>query len=89
MIRITSILSALTVLLPYSVIAPFATTTSNPVSVTWLSPVAGSTISNVITLSASAVSLAGPIHRVEYYVDGIMVSVVTNKLPPPGMLEIQ
>lgn len=79
------LLLALTV----GVLAPFATTTSNPVSVELLSPVAGSTVSNIITLSANATSLAGPIHHVNFYVNGILVGSVTNKLPPPGMLEVQ
>lgn len=89
MTRLASILAALTVLLPYSLVAPFATTSSNPVTCELLTPVSGSTVSNIITLSATATSLAGPIHHVDFFVNGVLIGSVTNKLPPPGMLEIQ
>lgn len=60
-----------------------SSSTPSPVTVTMLSPVAGSTVSNTITLSADASSLAGPIMRVEFYVDGQLVGTVTNRPPSP------
>lgn len=95
MTRLAPILAAMTFLLPYGLVAPFATTPSNPVSVELLSPVAGSTVSNVITLSANATSLAGPIARVEFYVTdnttGIktLIGIVTNRPPSPQNLQVQ
>jgi len=46
---------------------------TGPVSIQLTSPSAGQVVSNTITLTASASSTMGPIQRVEYYVDGVLV----------------
>lgn len=59
-----------------------------PVSVTLNSPADGSTVSGTITLSASASSLAGPIVKVEFYRDGILIATAyrSNYPAAPGAL---
>jgi hypothetical protein len=61
---------------------------ANPVSVQMLSPLAGSTVSNTITLSASASSSAAPIWKVEFYMDDHLVGTVTNKIASPGNFQV-
>lgn len=52
--------------------------TNNPVTVTMISPAPGSTVRGVITVSATASSLAGPISKVEFYCDGKLFTVINN-----------
>jgi hypothetical protein len=61
---------------------------SNPVSVSLVSPIDGSTVSNTVTLTANASSTMGPIVRVEFYVDGALVAVGTNPIAPPSGLRL-
>lgn len=65
-----------------------APVTQNGITLELLSPIAGSTVSNTITLSANASSLAGPITKVEFYVDGVLVGISTNKFAKPGDLTV-
>jgi len=63
--------------------------TDNPVSVELLTPVNGSTVSGVIELTATASSTAGPITKVEFYRDGILIGTAYNYLPaPPGGVKV-
>lgn len=66
---------------------------TNPVTVTMVSPVAGSKVSGVIKLQANASSLAGPITRVEFYCDGKLIGCVdSNNVPmllPPNNLNLR
>lgn len=57
----------------------------NPTTVTLLSPVAGSTVSNTITLSATASSSAAPISRVEFYMDDKLVGTIYNAQTPKNL----
>lgn len=50
----------------------------NPVTVQMLTPIPNSTVSNTITLTVDASSLAGPIARVDFFVDGAKFDSVTN-----------
>lgn len=67
---------------------PSRSATNNGVTVELVSPAPGSVVSNTITLTANASSLAGPIQRVEFYVDGKLISTVTNKFAAPGDLYV-
>jgi len=64
----------------------------SPITVTMVSPVNGSTVSNTIDLT-SLVSTTGPypITKVEFYRDGLLVATVTNKsiVAPPTNLKVQ
>ena len=62
--------------------------TQNGVTVELISPVAGATVGGNITLYANASSLAGPITRVEFYVDGVLVGTSTNRTPAPDNLRV-
>lgn len=52
---------------------------STAVTVNMTSPSNGSTVSNTIQLTATAVSTSAPIHHVEFYVDGVLFQTVTNQ----------
>lgn len=56
-----------------------APVTQNGITVELWSPTAGSTVSNTITVSADASSLAGPIAKVEFFCDGVLFKTVTNR----------
>ena len=62
---------------------------NSDVSVAITSPVVGSVVSNTITLSANATSLAGKIQRVEHYIDGKLFATITNRFDPPGVVKVQ
>jgi hypothetical protein len=56
----------------------------NPVTITLDSPLAGSVVSNTITLRATAGSSVAPISRVEFYCDGKLIGIVnSNNVPIP------
>ena len=67
--------------------------TNGPVTVELLTPVAGSTVSNTITLTARASSTAAPITKVEFWdvFNGVhtLIATVTNfesvPAPPKGL----
>lgn len=61
-----------------------AAVTQNGVTVDLLFPAPGSVVSNTITLTAEASSLAGPIAKVEFYVDGKLIGTATNRFAAPG-----
>lgn len=62
----------------------------NPVSVSLLWPVNGSTSGVPVQLAAIASSSAAPVVKVEFYRDGILVATVfTPTSPPPADLRIQ
>lgn len=54
--------------------------TTSPVTVEWVSPTNGSTVSGTIMLGVRASSLAAPIQRVEFYRDGALIATVTNTM---------
>lgn len=62
----------------------------SPVTVEWVTPTNGSTVSGTIMLGVRASSLAAPIQRVEFYRDGILIGVVTNTMLAnvPGNLRV-
>lgn len=64
---------------------------NNAVSVAWVFPAPGTTISNTVALEVTASSSTAPIARVEFYdvftsTNGVtttnFIGVVTNKFPP-------
>jgi len=76
-------------------LTPAAADTGNPVVVEWITPFNGATVSNTITLTASAGSAAAPIARVEFYdvftdTNGVkttnLFAVRTNTSPTPQNL---
>ena len=54
-----------------------------PVTVTLVSPTNGAIVSNTITLSAVASSVMGPITKVEFYRDGVLIKTVYSKPEAP------
>lgn len=63
---------------------------TSPVTVEVLYPKNGATISNTVPFEVNASSLAGPIVRVEYYVDGKLFAVTGSNgapipMPPTGV----
>lgn len=62
---------------------------TSPVTVQLVSPGAGSTVSGIVQLTATASSSAGPISKVEFYVDGKLIGTVTNKIPSPQGFNVQ
>lgn len=63
----------------------FAVNDPNAVTVTMVSPTEGSTVSGTIQLACTAGSTAGPIKRVEFYVDqtNLIAIVDGNNRPIP------
>lgn len=59
-----------------------------PVSVQITHPTTGQVVSNTFILTATASSTAGPIKKVEFYHNGILMDVVTNLPAPPSNLRI-
>lgn len=59
-----------------------------PVSVQIIHPTTGQVVSNTFLLTATASSTAGPIRKVEFYHNGILLEVVTNLPAPPSNLRI-
>ena len=60
-----------------------------PVSVELTAPANGSTVSGVIQLTATASSTIGPIVRVEFFRDGVLIGTVYNPAlsnTPPGLM---
>lgn len=55
---------------------------ASPVTVNWVSPVAGSTISNTVTLTVNAGSTAGRISKIVWFVDD--QPFATNFYTPPS-----
>jgi hypothetical protein len=58
------------------------------VTCTLLAPTNGSTVSGVINLQATASSTMGPIVKVEFYRDGLLIGTVTNKPTSPQNLKV-
>lgn len=54
--------------------------TTSPVSVEWVTPTNGSTVSGTIQLTVRSSSSAAPIQRVEFYRDGVLIATVTNTM---------
>lgn len=61
---------------------------TNPVSCELATPTNGATISGIVTLTAIAGSLVGPITRVEWFMDGQLIAS-TNLLQPPANFHTQ
>lgn len=61
--------------------AAFAQPT-NPITLTWVTPTNGQTVSGTIPLTVNASSSAGPIVRVEFYRDNQLIGVVNGQPQP-------
>lgn len=67
----------------------FAQTNTNAVTVTWVTPTNGQTVSGTIPLVVNAGSSVAPITRVEFYRDGVLIGVVSNPPTPPVLTSIE
>ena len=56
---------------------------NSPVTVNMTNPTSGQVVSNSITLLAEASSTMGPISKVEFYVDGVLVGTDYRSLQSP------
>jgi len=73
-------------------VGPVAGQVNNPVTVTLLQPANGATVSGPVALSAAASSTMGPIVKVEFYRDGVLIGTVTNPhtaIPAPSGLKVR
>lgn len=67
----------------------FAQTNTNAVTVTWVTPTNGQTVSGTIPLVVNAGSSVAPITRVEFYRDGVLIGTVSNRPSPPTLVTLE